>query len=312
MSETRDFRRVAIIGTGLIGASFGASMAQVQPDVSIVAYDRPDVLRKLRERNFDWETSEDLTSAIRGADLVYVALPVGAAIEMLPDILAQCDSHALVTDTGSTKARICATAQKYCGKGPKFLAGHPIAGKELSGLEHADANLFRGKRYALISSDDAKEQGDSRVKSFVELLREVGAEPVWMDAETHDWAMAVVSQMPQLVAIALARVISDETDETGLPASLAGAGLRGLLRTAGSPYDMWRDICMTNSENIARSLDRVAQAIDFLRGHLTSRELEGEFRGANELYRALQGDHSTSVGHEELVREAMERAGANG
>lgn len=312
MSETYEFRRVAIVGTGLIGASFGAAMAQVRPGVSIVAYDRPEVLRELRERKFDWETHEDLKGALRGVDLVYLALPVGAAIEMLPEILAQCDSCAMVTDSGSTKARICATARRHSGSGGKFLGGHPIAGKELSGLEHADANLFRGKRYVLVSDDSGPEQSDSRVKSFVELLRDMGVDPIWMDAETHDWAMAVVSQMPQLIAIALAHVISDETDETGMPVSLAGSGLRDLLRTAGSPYDVWRDICMTNSENIARSLDRAAQAIDFLRGHLMSRELESEFRSANALYRALREYRPANEKYEGPVREAIGKGNANG
>ena len=125
---------------------------------------------------------------------------------------------------------------------------------------------------------------------FIELVRAIGAEPMWSDADTHDWAMAVVSQMPQLMVVALARVIADETDETGLPLSLAGRGLRDLLRIAGSPYHVWRDICLTNADNIGRSLDRAAQAIDFLRTHLTSRELEQEFRAANDLYKSLHNN----------------------
>ena len=313
MSETGEFRRVAILGVGLIGASFGAAMEKARRGVSIVAYDRPEVLRKLRGRKFDWEASADLGNAVRGADLIYIALPVGAAIEMLPEISSQCDSRALVTDAGSTKTRICKASQKAFGDGAKFLGGHPIAGRELGGLEHADAELFRGKRYALIDGGWEKDnESDFRVQQFVELVRAIGAEPMWSDAETHDWAMAVVSQMPQLVAIAVARVISDETDETGLPASLAGSGLRDLLRIAGSPYEVWRDICMTNTENIARSLDRAAQAIDFLRTHLTSRELEKEFRGANGVYKMLREMHLASGGDERRAGEAIGRTGADG
>lgn len=288
MSEVGEFRRVAILGVGLIGASFGAAIEKARPGVSIVAYDRPAVLRRLRESKFRWEISADLAGAVRGADLVYIALPVGAAIEMMPEISSHSDSRALVTDAGSTKARIGVAAQLAFGGEARFLGGHPIAGRELSGLEHADVELFRGKRYVLINAGPAHEaESDSRVRRFTEMLGAIGAAPVWCDAETHDWAMAVVSQMPQLVAVALARVISDETDETGLPATLAGSGLRDMLRTAGSAYPMWRDICMTNTENIARSLDRAAQAIDFLRSQLTSREMEKEFRGANEVYKAL-------------------------
>lgn len=310
MSAAGEVRRIAIVGTGLIGASFGRAVAQARPGVSLVAHDRPEVLRKLRESGLGWETQPDLHAAVGGADLVYLALPVGAVMEMLPRILTQCDSRTLVTDTGSTKVRICATAQKHVGADRKFLGGHPIAGRERSGPEHAEASLFCGKRYALVGGA-AAEQNDPRVRSFTELLREIGAEPVWIDAETHDWAMAVLSQMPQLVAIALAGVISEETDKSGLLFSLAGSGLRDLLRTAGSPYHMWRDICMTNAENIAGALDRASRALDFLRGHLTSRELEKEFRGANELYRTLQGT-SGSRACEEPGRQALGKAGADG
>jgi prephenate dehydrogenase len=312
MSDARDFRRVAILGSGLIGTSFGAAIEKARPGISIIAYDRPEVLRKLREIRSHWETAEELGDAVRDADLVYIALPVGAAIEILPEIAAQCGSHTLVTDACSTKARICEAARKAFGDSTKFLGGHPIAGREVHGLQSADPELFRGRRYALISAQSRGEKSDPLEQRFAQLLRTIGADPVWLDADTHDWAMAVVSQMPQLAAIALARVISDETDETGLPLSLAGSGLRDLLRTAGSPFEMWRDICMTNRDNIARSLDRVAQAIDFLRTHLTSRDLENEFRSANEVYNALRETPAASCGIENEVGETIGRAGADG
>ncbi|HKF51795.1 MAG TPA: prephenate dehydrogenase [Candidatus Acidoferrales bacterium] len=311
MSDAGEFRRVAILGAGLIGASFGAAIEKAQPGASIVVYDRPEVLRRLHQNKFRWESSADVGDTVRGADLVYIALPVAVAMEVLSEISPHCDSQALVTDSGSTKVRLCKAAQAAFGAGAKFLGGHPIAGRELSGLEHADAGLFHGKRYVLINNGPASETlNDLRVRRFAELLQAIGADPFWCDAETHDWAMAVVSQMPQLVSVALARVISDETDEAGLPATLAGSGLRDILRTAGSPYEMWRDICMTNTENIARSLDRVAQAVDFLRAHLTSRELEDEFRGANQLYKTL---HEKQLLNDELQQsEPLGGASASG
>jgi prephenate dehydrogenase len=116
----------------------------------------------------------------------------------------------------------------------------------------------------------------------------IGAQPVWCDAETHDWAVAIVSHLPQLVAVALARVVQDETDETGLPVALAGGGLQDTLRLAGSPYGVWRDILLTNKDNISRALDRLEQALDHLRTRLASKELEQEFQAANELYKILR------------------------
>ncbi len=100
--------------------------------------------------------------------------------------------------------------------------------------------------------------------------------------------------MPQLVALALARVVQDETDETGLPLRLAGKGLQDMLRLAGSPYEVWRDIFLTNGENITHALDRLVQAIDHLRTNLSSKELEGEFRAANSLFELLQKNQQKS------------------
>jgi len=108
-----------------------------------------------------------------------------------------------------------------------------------------------------------------------------------MDAETHDWAAAIISHLPQMAAIALAEVIASETDESGLPVSLAGSGARDVLRLAGSPYAMWRDIAVTNSDNLSRALDRLSQAIDQIRTHLTSRDLENSFAEANRVYKSL-------------------------
>lgn len=287
MSNPAPFDRVAIIGTGLIGASFGLALKNAYPTVSIVAFDQPEILQRINEQGLGWNVAKDVATAVRGAQLIYLALPIGAAMELLPVLAGACAAEALVTDTGSTKAAICRLAESEFRGGARFLGGHPIAGKETSGIGNADAALFRGVRYVVMGNE---RESDERVLGFVELIRTIGAEPVWSDADTHDWAMAVVSQMPQLMAVALARVIVDETDETGLPVSLAGRGLRDLLRIAGSPYHVWRDICLTNADNIGRSLDRAAQAIDFLRTHLTSRELEQEFRAANDLYKSLHNN----------------------
>ena len=120
------------------------------------------------------------------------------------------------------------------------------------------------------------------------MVEALGAHPMWLDAERHDWAAAIVSHLPQLLSLALAAVVRSEIDETGLPLTLAGNGLRDSLRLAGRPYSVWRDIALTNSENISRTLDRMAQTIEHLRTVLRSRELEDEFAAANELYEMLR------------------------
>lgn len=311
MSPKGEFRRVAILGAGLIGASFGAAIEKARPGTSIIAFDRPEVLDKLGGSQFQWERTADVGHAVRGAELVYIALPVVTAIEVLKEVSPHCMPNALVTDASSTKVLIGKAAQKLFGSGTMFLGGHPIAGKELAGFEHATTELFRGQRYALVSNNE-KASEDSRVRHFVELLRVIGAETVWIEAEAHDWAIAVLSQMPQLVAIALAGAISRETRETGAPLSLSGGGLRDMLRTAGSPYEIWRDICATNRESIAQALDRAGQEIKFLREHLTSAELEIKFRDANELHRMLHRQAIVSCEVSPEGHALPNRAGVNG
>lgn len=285
MAGTLPFRRVAIIGTGLIGGSFALALRKHFPDVSITGYDRPDVLNRAMARGAINEAASDLAGALLGADLVYLALPIVPTLEVLPEISKHVGPGALVTDACSTKTVICRTARADFLGGAAFLGGHPMAGKEQSGIEHADAELFHGAPYALIGSAETAYQG---AKLFAETLVAIGAQPVWCDSETHDWAVGIVSHLPQLVSVALARVVQDETDETGLPLSLAGQGLQDMLRLAGSPYSVWRDILLTNTENVSRALDRLAQAIDYLRTRLATKEVEQEFRAANEIYKQLQ------------------------
>lgn len=285
MASTIPFRRVAIIGTGLIGGSFALALRRQFPQISLVGFSRSGSAARAVARGAIDEAAPDLAAAVRGADLVYVALPIGASIEALGTIAKSTEPHALVTDAGSTKSAICRAAREHFRGPALFLGGHPMAGKERSGIDQADADLFRGAPYVLMGTEAT---ADARAKKFEEIVRAIGARPVWCDPDTHDWAVGIVSHLPQLVAVALARVVQDETDETGLPLSLAGQGLQDTLRLAGSPYSVWRDILLTNTDNVSRALDRLAQAVDYLRTHLASKDLEQEFAGANDLYKLLR------------------------
>lgn len=279
------FQRIAILGTGLIGGSFGLAVRKALPQARVVGWDRPGVLETAESRGSIDLGHSDLGEALAGADLVYLALPIGITIDVLPEIARRAEPRALVTDACSVKAPIERMAQEHFRGEPRWLGGHPLAGKESGGIGHADAELFRGARYALVG---AKEDADPRVHRFAELIRALGAEPVWMSAETHDRAVALVSHLPQLLAVVLAGVLREATDESGLPLALAGPGARDALRLAGSPYALWRDICLTNRENIAGALNRLTLAMEHLRAHLASRDLEKQFEKANEVYKILR------------------------
>ena len=283
--DTVPFRRVAIIGTGLIGGSFALALRELFPGAWLVGYSRAGSSERARAAGIVNEATTDLTAALRGADLVYIAMPIGATIDSLALIARSVAPNALVTDACSTKTAVCRAAMNHFRSGALFLGGHPMAGKEESGIEHADANLFRGAPYALMGIEL---DPDPRAKVFAEAIRAMGARPIWTDPETHDWAVGIVSHLPQLVSVALARVVQDETDETGLPLSLSGSGLQDMLRLAGSPYDVWRDILLTNTDNVRRALDRLAQALDYLRVNLARKELQQEFQAANEIYKQIR------------------------
>ena len=280
------FRRIAILGTGLIGGSFGLALRKHVPKIRVIGWDRPEVLRQAAALGAIQEQADDLPVAVRGADLVYLALPIGVTLDLLPAVARSVDPQALVTDACSTKTVLCRVAAACFSRTARFLGGHPMAGREVSGIANADAELFRGARYALIGSED---ESDPCVTSFVAMLQQIGAVPVWLDAEAHDHAVAYVSHLPQLLSIALGSVLQQTAGQEDSPLALAGPGLRDALRLAGSPYPLWRDICLTNREQIVSALESIIHQLDHLRTHLQDRALEDAFLSANELYKKLRG-----------------------
>jgi prephenate dehydrogenase len=288
-------RRVTILGTGLIGGSFALALRKDLTDISISGWDRPEVVREKEVRNaFDETFSGNLGLALAEADLIYVALPIAVTLDLFSEIARQAPPSALVTDACSTKLRIMEEAGPLFGGnigGAIFLGGHPMAGKELSGIAAADADLFRGHSYALIAEGEAiatPTASEPRIAAFVKILEKIGAQPLWIGAQQHDYAVGLASHLPQLAAVALASFLYDRLDENGLPITLAGPGLRDTLRLAGSPYSTWRDIILTNKELLSASLDLFARRLDDLRERLGSRDLEADFDAANELYKLLR------------------------
>ncbi len=289
MSSGHIISRVTILGTGLIGGSFGLALRKYTTSICVSGWDRTDVVGEAHARGaIDAPFYGELAAALKGADLVYIALPIAATIDLLPEIARHAPPNALVTDACSTKVRISEAAEEVfpADKGPFFLGGHPMAGKELSGIAHADADLFRGSTYALIGASAAQE--DPRVSAFVKILEKIGARTLWLGAPQHDYAVGLASHLPQLAAVALAGFLYDRLDENGLPITLAGPGLRDSLRLAGSSYATWRDIVLTNQEVLSAALDLLARRLDDLRERLASRDLEADFDAANELYKLLR------------------------
>jgi prephenate dehydrogenase len=289
MPSAHLINRVTILGTGLIGGSFALALRKYTTEIHIAGWDRPEVVREAQSRNaIDTAFDAELAPALENADLVYIALPIGATLDLLPQVIRLAGPNALVTDACSTKVRILESAVDHLPDDSTklFLGGHPMAGRELSGIAHADADLFRNNSYALIGA--SPDQNDARISAFIKILEKIGARPLWLGAQQHDYAVGLASHLPQLAAVALASFLYDHLDENGLPITLAGPGLRDSLRLAGSPYSTWRDIVLTNKEVLSAALDLFSRRLDDLRERLASRDLEADFDAANELYKLLR------------------------
>jgi prephenate dehydrogenase len=277
------FRRVAIVGLGLLGGSWGLALRKAGFTGRIVGYARRSETRQqaLGEGAVD-DAFADVVEAVHAADLVILATPVAVILDQLARLQPHLSSHALITDLGSTKRRICQRAAEIYVQGPLFLGGHPMAGKERSGLENADARLFQNARYVLTPLKPG-DVDDGRVQGFRALVEAIGARPIISDPAAHDRAVAYLSHLPQLLSSGLASLIEEKHTRENLSVELAATGFRDVTRLADSPYSVWRDICLTNSENIQSALDALIQKLEFIKDHLRDRELEQEFLAAHRL-----------------------------
>jgi prephenate dehydrogenase len=161
-----------------------------------------------------------------------------------------------------------------------------MAGKERSGLEHAEASLLHNARYALVPLN-SEHLVDERVKGFFALVTELGALPFVTDAAAHDRAVAFLSHLPQLISTGLASLIAEES-EASLPLEFAGPGFWDLTRLAESPYPLWHDICLTNVDNIESALNSLIQKLEKMKVRLSDRELEYDFKKALETRERLR------------------------
>jgi prephenate dehydrogenase len=278
-------RQITIVGTGLIGGSFALAARQAGFSGRLIGCDREAVLEQARKRGAVDAGFSDPAEAARGADVVLLATPVGAIIDLIERIGPTAPPHALLTDVGSTKAEIAARARAVFGQqaGGRFLPGHPMAGREQGGIENADAGLFRGAVWVTTPLGEPSKLGTE----FLELLTATGTRVLSMDAERHDRLCAWLSHLPQMVATALAAGLAEEFRADPQALEIAGPALREMTRTAASPYSMWRDIALTNRGNLQEALLQLEQRLAHLRENLSTRELAAEFDLANDFRRSL-------------------------
>ncbi len=280
-------RQITIVGTGLIGSSLGLALKKNGFKGRIVGCDRAPVLKQARAKGAIHIGYLDLADAIRDSQLIVLAAPVGAIIDLIGTLGPSFPPQTLLTDVGSTKMEVLAQAQQVFGKrvGASFLAGHPMAGKEQAGAEHASAELFEDATWFITPSPGQKlNRGISA--EFLRWIKKIGARIVTINAEEHDQLCAWISHLPQMISTALAAALVEEYGENAPLLEAGGRALREMTRISGSPYSMWRDIALTNKTSIQKAMLALEQRLAHIRENLDTRELALEFEQAHLLRKA--------------------------
>ncbi len=275
-----EFRNITIVGVGLIGGSLGLAFKRLDRDLRIAGVGQPATLKRAKELGaIDWGFPyESLDLGVKSADMVFFCTPIFRILELLGEVGQYAKPGTLITDVGSTKAEIAAAAERLLPKGLFFIGGHPMAGSEKRGVDAADPLLFQNVIYVLTPGKDVPLK---LCDDFASLLEGIGARVVVTGPHTHDMVAAAVSHLPQMIAVALVKMVGELDQENPLFLRLAAGGFRDLTRIASSSYKVWRDICQTNSLQITEMIDRFIAELQRLRDKVSTEQLEEDFDFAN-------------------------------
>jgi prephenate dehydrogenase len=290
-----DRLKLAVLGVGLIGGSIGLAAREHLEDAEIVGFGRsPGRLERARELGAIDRAAGSLEEAVEGATACFACGPVGTLAGQVTAALAAAPDDCVVTDVGSTKRRLVEAIDDQ-----RFIGGHPIAGAETSGVEHARADLFQGAVWYLTPRERSSGLLYERLHRIVVAL---GARPVAIDAESHDRLLATVSHLPHVLANVLvsqaARVLAREDE--ALPR--VGPSFRDATRVAGASSDVWTDIYLGNREAIADEIDETARRLREVAESLRAGDPEAvrdwNDRAANDRRRLLEADLAGGAVHE--------------
>jgi prephenate dehydrogenase len=280
-------RQITIVGTGLIGGSLALALKKRKFAGRIVGCDRDATLEKARNRGAIDEGFANPGDAVRGSQLVVLATPVLAIVDLIERLGPALPAKTLLTDVGSTKTAVSTQALKVFGKnaGRRFLAGHPMAGKELSGVDYADADLFQNAVWFLtpLPGQNLENLSEGLVAEFAGWIDQIGARIAMVPPDEHDRLCAWISHLPQMISTALAAALVEEFGEEAPLLAAGGRALREMTRISASPYSMWRDVAITNKKNIEDALFKLEQRLAHIRENLGTRQLAEEFEMAHQL-----------------------------
>jgi prephenate dehydrogenase len=282
--------RVAILGSGLLGASVGLALRASGYTGELVGWNRgaEGGETALKAGAIDSVASDPIEAAL-ASEITVLAVPIFATIDFMEKLAPVLGPDHLVTDVGSTKRTIAeAAARLYNTPGrAAFLPGHPMAGKERGSASLADANLFRGAVWLFTPDPAARPsaRGEELAADWRSLVAAMGAKTLDLDPTRHDELVAWVSHLPQFTATALSALLEEEVGDAPELKDVGGRALREMTRLGSSPYSMWRDIAHTNTEAIERALLALEQRLAYIRENLRTPALRDEFEQANKFRR---------------------------
>ncbi len=252
--------KLAIIGVGLIGGSLGLCLKRALGDgIYITGLCRTErsMQHAVKCGAVDY-ASADLAEVVGDADIVFLSPPVLQIVPMVQRLLPYLSPHTILTDAGSTKGYVWQHLREILPETVYYIAGHPMTGKEKSGVDAADPDLFRGKAYVIIEDTGAPREV---YRKLLDLLRYTEANFVPMEIAQHDRCAAVISHVPHVAAAALVTLLNRSGDDLESCIKLIGGGFKDTTRIASSNADMWADICMTNGGEIARNLRQLQEIL---------------------------------------------------
>jgi prephenate dehydrogenase len=259
--------QVAIIGLGLVGGSIGLALKRSgQPGCEVVGYvRRPEVAPTALRLGLVDKVETSVEDAVREAEIIVIATPVLTVKEILSQIADHLPHGCVVTDTASTKLDVMLWAEDLIPARADFIGGHPMAGKETHGIQAAEASLFQGCIYCLTPANKASTRGIDKVVKMVEQL---GATPLFIDAEEHDYLVAGISHLPMLLSAALVSATTKEPSWDKM-SKLAASGYRDVTRLASGNPEVNAHICLTNTAAILHWVDRFGSELETYRRLVT-------------------------------------------
>jgi prephenate dehydrogenase len=259
--------RVAVVGVGLIGGSIGLA-ARERLGAEVAGFDRSEeALRGATERGALDRACGSLVEAMDGAEVAFVAVPVGVLPEVVGEVLSVASAQCVVTDVGSTKRAVVSAHAD-----PRFVGGHPLAGAESSGVEHARADLFEGSTWYLTP---ASTTSGVLYERLYRLLHSLDARPAAIDPEVHDEIMATVSHLPHVLANVLVAQAAQTLADGGERLLATGPSFRDATRVAGASSDIWTDIYLSNRDALTAQIDEVITRLGQVRDALGRADGEG-------------------------------------